>query len=45
MRNDPLEKTNLIRNPDYDEIRRELRERIVRFGREARECFRVEAED
>lgn len=45
LRNDPLEKTNLIRNPDYDDIRRELRERIVRFGREAKECFRVEAED
>ena len=42
LASDPLETVNLVNDRDYEEIRRGLKERLIRFGEEAGESFAVE---
>lgn len=42
LASDPLETVNLVNDRDYEEIRRGLKERLIRFGGEAGESFAVE---
>jgi uncharacterized sulfatase len=39
LRNDPLERNNLLRDPDYAKIKEDMKQRIVRCAHEAGENF------